>query len=185
MPRMSLLKKWSKGEKETKCYLVQHGKKKENQLDKYEQEYKYALRQSIKWFMNFPVHLDYLVFFILWPTLGVACPRLLPLTSSSPSEDTCPDLTYIFYASSGRDGQDAQCLETAQGELTLLCSASMRSMSSWASILNAHNLSITKWDGKGDGPNCILYFDNWRLSQKITLCNQSLGLRVLNWVHLS
>lgn len=67
---------------------------------------------------------------------------------------------FFFYASSGRDGHDAQCLESAQGELTLLCSASVRSMSSWTSILNEHDLSRTNWDGKEDGPNCIPYFDN-------------------------
>lgn len=60
---------------------------------------------------------------------------------------------FFFYLSSGRDGHDAQCLELAQRELTLLCTASVRSMSSWTSVLNVHYLSRTKWDGKEDGPN--------------------------------
>lgn len=60
MPRMALLKSGLKGEKEIKCYLVQH-EKKGNQLE----EYKYALRQRVKWFINYQVHLDCLVIFIL------------------------------------------------------------------------------------------------------------------------
>lgn len=47
-----------------RCYLVQY-EKKENQFDKYEQEYKYALRQRVKWFISFQVHLNSLVIFIL------------------------------------------------------------------------------------------------------------------------
>lgn len=140
-------------------------------FDKYEQGYKYSLRWRVRWLTNFQAHLVCLVILAPWPD----CLRQLPFLRAkgqvesvkSPCQARLGDLLpcafdflpsprrqqprsdLFFHASSRRQGHDAWYLESAQEEPILLCSASVRSLSSWICVRKKHNLSRTKWNGKG------------------------------------